>query len=184
MRFGLKPILLISIFGFAGCQSESNLTSGAAKPYFDVPGYFSEAASSLQNSEIWLKKTYTVDGKQEYRRTQPASWQEEFSIFSSIDINKSSFIGKYQIDTLSVPEGIRTSYTSNDPKLPVKSLTIVKDLFGNIESIEAVKMDHSIILDSEVRWQYIPSLGYTVSGKRSINNLSPTVFSVSAIFAN
>ncbi|MCB0819826.1 MAG: hypothetical protein KDC13_04325 [Bacteroidetes bacterium] len=184
MRFGLKPILLIFILGFAGCQSDSNLTSGAAKPYFDVPGYFSEAASSMQNSEIWLKKTYSVDGKQEYKRSKPASWQEEFAIFSSIDINKSSFIGKYQIDTTSVPEGIQTRYSCNDPKLPVKSLTIVEDSLGNIESIEAVKLDHSIVLDSEVRWQYIPSLGYTVSGKRSINNLAPTVFSVSAIFAN
>lgn len=180
----LRAILFICVLGIAGCDSATNEVSSGPSTYFDVPGYFAALTDSLSQTTAQVKKTLSVDGKSEVVQVKPKSWKEEFAVFSSIDLNKSAYIGKYRVDSIIHPDGLQIQYSCLDKKLSIKQLTIQFNPVGSVNSIKAEKRDHSIVMDSEIYWEYMSGHGYFVRGKRAISNLKPSVYSVSAIFAN
>jgi hypothetical protein len=180
----LRAILFICVLGIAGCDSVTKEVSSGPTTYFDVPGYFAALSDSLSLTSAQVKKTLSVDGKSEVVQVIPNSWKEEFAVFSAIDLNKSAYMGKYKVDSMINSEGLQIQYSSLDKKLSIKQLTIQFNPVGRVNSIKAEKRDHSIVMDSEIYWEYMSGHGYFVRGKRAISNLKPSVYSVSAIFAN
>jgi hypothetical protein len=180
----LRAILFICVLGIAGCDSVTKEVSSGPTTYFDVPGYFAALSDSLSLTSAQVKKTLSVDGKSEVVQVKPNSWKEEFAVFSAIDLNKSAYMGKYKVDSMINSEGLQIQYSSLDKKLSIKQLTIQFNPVGSVNSIKAEKRDHSIVMDSEIYWEYMSGHGYFVRGKRAISNLKPSVYSVSAIFAN
>ena len=124
-----------------------------------------------------------TNGKSEQRRIDAPDWKKEIDVFASITLNKSSFAGKYAIDSSSI-NGIHiTSYSAIDTKLPVSHFAFA-DSAGSIQWIEAVQLEHSPLIDNDLQWRYVPDSGYVVFGKQKIFGLSPSVFRVSAIFGH
>ncbi len=179
-----RAALLICALILTGCNSEKEFSPSHESVYFDVPSYFLALADSLDSTQVYVNKTLQLDGNTEIVRVKPRSWKDELAVFSAIDLNKSSYIGKYQIDSVLSSQGLEVKYISLDKKLPVKSISIQFDNSGNVYSFQAEKTDYSIILNSEISLEYINGYGYFVKGRRAISNLKPSVYSVSAIFAN
>ena len=177
--FLIIPVLLVGLLSCNRNQPASN----SLLTYFDNPGFFQKEIIRLNASNVKLLKTVTTNGKSEQRRIDAPDWKKEIDVFASITLNKSSFAGKYTVDSTSI-NGIRiTSYSALDTKLPVCHFAF-SDSAGSIRWIEAVQREHSPLIDNDLQWRYVPDSGYAVSGKQKLSGLSPTVFRVSAIFGN
>jgi hypothetical protein len=127
------------------------------------------------------KETEKPNTKPESNAKSPK--EDELEDFASIDLNKSSFIGKYSIQKDELAIGHQTTYKALDSSLLVRKVSFLENQ-GPIVWIEAEKNEKSLILDSSLKWRYVADSGYSVSGKRSILGFSDMDFSVSAIFAN
>ena len=151
--------------------------------YFDIPAFFKEQAERLDASKPQITKVLQTNGEEETLNSKPASWKEELSIFSSINLNKSSYIGKYLVDSTFEGKSVIIEYTTNDKKLPVKNCKF-KKTEERLDWIEIKKLEHSLVLNSELFWRFIPDSGYFVSGSQQIAKLDPSIYKVSVIFAN
>jgi hypothetical protein len=173
--------LLTGIWAFQSCTSNSGNVE--AIRYFDIPSFFQTEVARLENANAHVLKTVQTDGETEQKNIRPKSWKDELSVFSAIDLNKSSFIGKYTIDSCQGVDGLHVSYISKDEKLPVKSCSF--SFSGSkLQYIQVTKSDPSLVLTSEIKWRYVPDSGYSVVGSQQVRGFDPTNYSVSAIFAN
>jgi len=174
--------LVIIIFAIQSCTSTNKNVE--ATRYFDIPSFFKNEVARLERLNSRVLKTVETNGESEKKVIRPGSWSEELSVFSSIDLNKSSFIGKYKVDSCQgLNEELHVEYLANDSKLPIKSCSFAFE--GNkLTSIQVVKIDHSLVLTSEIKWRYAPDSGYSVIGSQQVKGFDPTNYSVSAIFAN
>jgi hypothetical protein len=174
-------ILLSSIAVFQSCSS--NTGNVEAIHYFDIPSFFKSEVIRLEKTNAQVLKTVETNGESEQKNIRPKSWKDELSVFSSIDLNKSSFIGKYKVDSSLSAEVLHVSYVAIDNRLPIKSCSF--SFIGNkLHSIQANKFDPSLVLTSEIKWRYVPDSGYSVIGSQQVKGFDPTNYSVSAIFAN
>lgn len=151
--------------------------------YFDIPGFFRAEIETLEANNSSVIKTVETDGKSEQKQVRPESWRDELAVFSSFDLNKSSFIGKYQVDTSINGDLLLINYQSTDVKLPIKNFAFTLKN-GKLKTAQAHKLESSLVLRSEMRWKFIPDSGYFVSGSQQVKGFKPTLYSVSAIFAN
>jgi hypothetical protein len=175
-------ILTIVLVGLLSCN-RNQPASTTSLAYFDNPGFFQKEIIRLNASKVKLLKTVMTNGKSEQRRIDTPDWKKEINVFESITLNKSSFAGKYAVDSASINGICITSYSTLDAKLPVSHFAFA-DSAGSIRWIEAVKLEHSPLIDNDLQWRYVPDSGYAVSGKQKLSGLSPSVFRVSAIFGN
>jgi len=162
--------------------SSSNYT-GDTETYLNIPAYFKMQSDSLSGKHAKITKRLETNGQHETGTQMPESWTDELEVFASIDLNKSSFIGKYSIQKDELAIGHQTTYKALDSSLLVRKVSFLENQ-GHIVWIEAEKNEKSLILDSSLKWRYVADSGYSVSGKRSILGFSDMDFSVSAIFAN
>ncbi|MEX1189016.1 MAG: hypothetical protein WED33_07140 [Bacteroidia bacterium] len=177
----IRSILLLLILISGSClETPSEIK---AIQYFDIPSFFESETKRLDSSgKTEIKLLKTAD-EQESVSMKPESWKDELAIFSNIDLNKSSYIGKYVVDTSMSNNGIIVTYKTNDDKLPVKYCAFEMHA-DSVKWLEVRKEDKSMILSSELFWRFVPDSGYFVSGSQQIGNLSPSIYEVSVIFAN
>ena len=149
--------------------------------YFDVPSFFEKEVGMLTSKNVEVSKVLSTDGETSSLTIIP-DWNKELAVFSSINLNKSSYIGKYKVDTIQHNDGILVNYNAIEKGLPVKNLSYALS-DEQVSWIEVNKVDKSMILSSELHLRYVPDSGYTVSGSQQIGSLKPNEYSVSAIFA-
>jgi len=177
----LGALVSLLMLVFQSCST--NKSEVQAIRYFDIPGFFRSEIDALEASNSSVIKTVETDGKTEQKQVRPDSWRDELAVFSAFDLNKSSFIGKYQVDSTIKGDLLFLNYRSLDAKLPIKNCAFT---FKNSQLItaQAHKLESSLVLKSEMRWRFVPDSGYSVSGSQQVRGLEPTLYFVSAIFAN
>lgn len=175
-------MVLVIVAGYSSCNSTAPNNKNRAE-YFDNPAFFEKEASLKQAANIALFKTVESEGKTEQKRINYIDWKKELGVFSAITLNKSSYSGKYTIDSLQHAEKRQITYSTIDPKLPIKQF-IVCDSSGKIQSIEAFKNESSNLVDSELRWRYVPDSGFSIFGLQKVTPWSHSSFRVSAIFVS
>lgn len=163
------------------CSSSNN--AGDTETYLNIPAYFKNQSDSLSKRQAQVTKRLETNGHNETGTREPESWTDELEVFASVDLNKSSFIGKYSIQQIENVTGKQTTYLALDSGLLIRRVSFLENQ-GRIAWIEAEKNEKSLILDSSLKWRYVADSGYSVSGNRSILGFSDMDFSVSAIFAN
>lgn len=151
--------------------------------YFDNPAFFEKEALEKSASKIALFKTVESEGKTEQKRINQVDWKKELGVFSAITLNKSSYSGKYSIDTAIQTGSRQIIYSTIDSKLPIKRF-IVCDSSGIIQSVEAFKNESSSLVDSELHWRYLPDSGFSIFGLQKVTPWSHSSFRVSAIFVS
>lgn len=181
MQKYLVAIVSLLMLAFQSCSTDKSEIQTIR--YVDIPAFFNTEIAKLQSNKTEVIKTVQTDGKTEKKQVLPNSWKEELAVFSSFDLNKSSFIGKYQVDSTINGDLLLLNYQSLDSKLPIKSCAFTFKN-GKLITAQSHKLESSLVLKSEMRWRFVPDSGYSVSGSQQVSGLEPTVYSVSAIFAN
>jgi hypothetical protein len=128
-------------------------------------------------------KTVQTNGKPETILITDVDWEKELGVFKQITLNKSSFSGKYFIDSSLVGVFKTTQYSCLDKKLPIRYLAF-GDSLGKIVWIESKSLENSELTNTEMFWRFVPDSGYKVNGKQTIFWGAESSFTISAKFEN
>jgi hypothetical protein len=179
MRLCVLLLVLLS------CWSCNNSETPNIKTieYFDNAGFFEQESLRLRDLKTRVLKTVQSKEKSETILISNVDWEKELAVFKQITLNKSSFSGKYLIDS-DVSGVLKTThYSSLDKKLPIKYLAF-GDSLGKIVWIESKSEENSELINTEMVWRYVPDSGYSVKGMQTIFGGAESTFKISANFEN
>jgi hypothetical protein len=125
MRY-LSIILLLTIISCK--QTKEN----APEPvYADIKTYFKSEADRLSKKKSLVFKTIRQNQTSESKNKVPIDWQNELSLFTESDINKSAWRNSYNV----IQTNNQMSYNAKDANLRTREIRIDKDLNGNFKQI-------------------------------------------------
>jgi hypothetical protein len=175
-------VLLLVLLSCWSCK-DSETPNIKTIEYFDNVGFFEQESLRLRDLKTQVLKTVQSKEKSETIRISNVDWEKELAVFKQITLNKSSFSGKYLIDT-NVAGALKTThYSSLDKKLPIKYLAF-GDSLGKIVWIESKSEENSELINTEMFWRYVPDSGYSVKGLQTIIGGAESTFKISAYFEN
>ena len=175
-------VLLLVLLSCWSCK-DSETPNIKTIEYFDNAGFFEQESLRLRDLKTQVLKTVQSKEKTETIRISNVDWEKELAVFKQITLNKSSFSGKYLIDS-DVSGVLKTThYSSLDKKLPIKNLAF-GDSLGKVVWIEAQSLENSELINTEMFWRFVPDSGYKVIGKQTIFGGAESSFTISANFEN
>jgi len=175
-------VLLLVLLNCWSCNN-SKTSNNKTVEYFDNVGFFERETVRLRDLKTQEVKTVQTNGTSETIRITDVDWEKELGVFRQITLNKSSFSGKYLIDSL-VSGGYKTTnYSCIDKKLPIRYLAF-GDSLGKVVWIEAQSLENSELINTEMFWRFVPDSGYKVIGKQTIFWGAESSFTISANFEN
>lgn len=120
--FVLLSIISMVLSACGGSNSKApNLQTNV---YFDIKGFFEEEAQRLAKDTNLIQKEISRNGGEKERKSLVIKdWLKEFSLFIESDINKPAWTSSYGVSH----KGDTITYTSNDPELRTKKISIVKN---------------------------------------------------------
>jgi len=175
-------VLLLVLLTCWSCNN-SKTPNYKTVEYFDNAGFFEQESLRLRDLKTQVLKTVQSKEKSETIRISNVDWEKELALFKQITLNKSSFSGKYSIDS-SIVGGVKTThYSCLDKKLPIRHLAF-GDSLGKIVWIESQSQENSELTNTEMFWRFVPDSGYMVNGRQTIFGGAESSFTISANFEN
>lgn len=155
-----------------GCSSQPAGRAGNNSHslfYFSMKGYFDHEAARMQGSRVQLVKTITLDKSAETKKMSRINWASEMEFFSSSDINKPAWLGKYHADSSA---GILT-YTALDSSLKVRKIEISRQtgLQPAVRRIAIHLVVQNFLYSLDEQLLYIPDSLYTIDRRQHIHLL-------------
>jgi len=152
------------------------------KRYFDVAGFIASEAEKLTSLKLPVKKKVMLNGKEEMHVMTVDNWENELGAFREADINKKSFLGKYEADTALDGSSLSVRYSATEENFRTRELNIEFNSENNPVKITAVVASSNVLYSSRQQLIYEPDKGYRISGKQSIRFLKPDSFYVEVMF--
>jgi hypothetical protein len=175
-------VLLLVLLTCWSCNN-SKTPNYKTVEYFDNAGFFEREAKRMSDLKTQETKTVQTNGTSETIQITDVDWEKELGVFKQITLNKSSFSGKYSIDS-SIVGGVKTThYSCLDKKLPIRYLAF-GDSLGKIVWIESKSHENSELTNTEMFWRFVPDSGYMVNGRQTIFGGAESSFTISANFEN
>ncbi|XOV92438.1 MAG: hypothetical protein ACFHWX_19820 [Bacteroidota bacterium] len=162
----LSSLLLLILFGVSGCNvsGEKALT---IKEYFDLDSLLDHQIELIANSNLKLDKKVMLDGQIEEKTFDPdtAMLTGEFKIIREFDLNKTNYIGAYEV----ISNGGITKYLLKPGQnSPVDYLEIQKGSDGKLEQLKGVFFEDKEIYQHQREIQIIFKNGqisaYSIKG--------------------
>lgn len=183
MRKPVIGIWILSGLFFVACgERDADIGSTQAdEAFFDLKSFVAHETERLQEGGYRLNKTIVLNGAYEEIFVSEVNWEDELRPLLNSDINKSSWVGKFSIDTTTTEAGETTlNYTSTEKKIPVKRLTVVTDQLGRVLSIEAEYNQRNPLMHAHQLLSYQPATGYRVIGRQKALILKEHTYSIQA----
>jgi len=169
--------LLLAVLFFGSCNSAAPEKQSSASPYFDLKGFMDKEVSRLKQLNPEIVKTVVVNNTEEHKRLKITDWQKELSAFSDADINKSAWEGLFTRHKTAATE----TYTSENDKVPVKSLTI-QYRSGRIFKIEILNSNSNSLYTSNDTLSYFPDSLYEIRKNQHIRLLNEKNYRITGKF--
>ncbi len=151
------------------------------KIYFSISPYIDTLTKDLSQNGTGLKKFARLNKSVDSTFTKTVNWENELSIFKEAEINKSSYRGKFKVDsTFSNGQQIIT-YTTDDKKIRAKFLKLTKEN-GSIISIEVKLRTNNTLYTSAQDLVLIPGKSFSVDGMQNIAQLNVDSFRLEGVF--
>jgi len=167
-RFLFYVLSLTSFILFlsSSCQPpSSNLSQNI---YFNLPKYFDEQVKHLQNDSLSVMKTSEVNGNTDEHQMDWTDWKREFTLFYASDISKSSFAGKYKVDSVQLNSSHKKiSYVATDSSLRTKLLEISYSN-DSLKEIHIINHTGNFLSTTDEELYYEPLKSYII--KSSVRN--------------
>lgn len=152
-----------------GCTSEPRST-GVVIDLFDTEAYLAEEFDGSRQRNI--TKTISYNDEKEVIEIKDYILNGDLEVLTKANINNPSWGDKYVVDTLDLRNGhIDIIYTSVDPKLQIKKLTVSQSQ-GRIIGFEAHQERDALISSSSKMISYTSNKGYRIA-TTSKNLISP-----------
>jgi hypothetical protein len=172
----MKKYALLFLTIASACSNPEK-TAVKDNNYFQLKSYFLKEAERLQSLNPEIQKTVVVNGSRETRRLKIASWEKELSSFIDADINKRAWNGAFQKQANDSTE----TYTSNNEKVPIKSVTIRKKN-DKIAGIVILVTNKNYLYTSSDTLYYYPGNQYGVKKIQQIKLLDEKKYQINGVF--
>ena len=181
--------MLVMIAG--ACTNMENKKQKTIDVYYDINGLIDRQVKLLSSVSPSLLKTANLDGNQETDtlKLSQEEWENELSIFRSMDINKPMLVDSYTEQVKKYDAEIVTTWISKSPSnTEVDTLIIYQSVKTSPNRIEAYLSSKNTLFKSSKRLELIflaekggPLLEqYSVSGWQKMLSKDSTYFSVNA----
>ncbi|PHN01695.1 hypothetical protein [Flavilitoribacter nigricans] len=165
--------LLIALTAACGVETDSSAPEVSATPFFKLEAYFDREIARMDSLQPTLQKMVTVDGASEEQRIESTDYQKEFQIFRRSDINRPSWIDKYQVDSLRENGGVQiVNYTALDTSLNTRLLR-VSYRNNEVEEIQIRNRSKSAIASTEQDLWYRPGRSYRIESRQKTIGSDP-----------
>lgn len=127
-----KIVFVLFAIACIGCSRQEGPAT-SLKAYFDLDSLLDSQIKALSTRQAAVSKEVTMDGANESQRLQPDSsgWDAEFTIIRDFNLNKSHYVGAYQVQDSA---GYIVYTLVDDIDAPVRSFEILKKQ-GSVVSI-------------------------------------------------
>ena len=185
MSFHQTLLYILIIFLIYSCGNTT-----ASKPtediptldYFDLKGFIKSEIARLSQKSSFSKTAY-VNGDKETNKFNKINLQNELKPFSDSDINKPSWIGKYNADSTfnEKNELIRLYYQAKDDKLKTKTLAI--DFIENdVSKITIENATSSSVANTFQTLIYHSNKGFSIESKQDVSLMEENNFKIEVTF--
>lgn len=138
MRYNTPAILILFIVSGCNVSGERALS---VKEYFNLDSLLDHQIQLIAGSGLTLTKKVTLDEKSEEKTFDPDTsfLKGEFKILREFDLNKTNYIGAY--DVIEKDNSLRYVLKS-DQNSPVESLDIQKNEDGGLREIKGLFLEN------------------------------------------
>ena len=178
MKKGTVLVLVITI----SILSCSNPKQSPLPPYFDLQGYINGQVKTLTANKYSIVKNVSVNEKKEEHPITLPDWKQELQPFIDADINKPSWRGNFNVDTvyeINADTEKVVTYTTAIPDIRTKKLALHYDVHtGVITEIEIHNLTDNVLYHFEQQLFYFPMKKYFISTSEKVVLLNPSVMKI------
>jgi hypothetical protein len=160
MRNLLKVFLIIILF--SSCFSKAKETK-QLKFYFDLKGYFTNLALTLNEKNPEINKTVSKNEIKESKRIKIPNWNEEFALFIESDINKPAWKDSYTKDS----SATKIIYKSNDADLKTQKIEISLS-HGKPTKIHIETSANNLLYQTKENLDFYPDSLYRIQKNQNV----------------
>ncbi|HYV92115.1 MAG TPA: hypothetical protein VE978_10045 [Chitinophagales bacterium] len=159
----LTPCIIFILL--ASCQNPTQQAS-VQKPYFDLISFFDEQISRLEKDSLVVMKTSSINGQTDEHQMDWTDWRREFALFLASDINKTSLIGKYAVDTTHILSGedsgnVKIRYAAQDSAMHTRLLEVTLNNH-HVKDIHIINKSSSFLSSFSEDLFYLPMKAYVI----------------------
>lgn len=178
MNIKLTALVFVSTLFFACSESKNEVRN---KVYFDLPNYFKKEAQSLNDKKSGILKTLIKDGKKETLQSDSLDWHAELQPFIAVDLNKSAWIGKFEMDSAITNDSTKwVVYKCSEENIPIKMVyfeylnskinyIIIENQTNNIAFSKYAKLiyhfGHAIHIENELKIRFAGDVNFQMDSK-------------------
>lgn len=166
-----QHLILIFFLTASSCDKASDTQT--LKQYFDLTAFMNNQVEKLTKDSVVIIKTSSINDKIEQHTVKWVDWKKEFALLYASDINKESFAGKYEVDTVikGNSDSLIVSYTALDKNLKTQLLKITSSIGKNnnghenpvVTSILIMNQSSGFLASTIETIHYLPFEGYIIS---------------------
>jgi hypothetical protein len=151
-------------------------------PYFDLKAFIDKELIRI-GSLRKIKKITSINGITEEKTLDSVDFHKELQLFKDADINRASWIGKYEVDSTYNEDGnlISLKYSANTKDLRTRYLKIEYN-GSSIKEIEILNSSYSAFTNSNQVLKYSPFKGYSIESKQGIRFTDNTQIKIEVLF--
>ncbi len=155
-----------------GCSEQGAQNVASAERFFSLKNYFTQEAHRLQTAAQQLNKTATLNGETESKQLSDVDWKRELHLFIQSDINKSSWLDKYVIDSVQENNFLKVIYQHQDPKLRTKNIELTfEPTQDKPQSIKIVNETSNPLYQTHEELYYQANQGFTINTTQHVTFL-------------
>ena len=170
----LTAVILFTAVTLSCNSTDSVENNNLAVKHFNIPAFIQHEIDSLKQLNPLIQKTVFKDTVEETRSLQIKNWENEFSSFKSIDLNKSAYADFIKVDTLqNVLE-----YSFSDPDLDLSCVRVSLDQNGNPQMISIQKKVKNNLYKTSEILVYEKSKFYMVEKNQDVKVMGQNYYKV------
>lgn len=159
------------------CSNAEQEKQNGGATYFDLKGYIGKQAKALAKRNPIVNKTVIVNGAAEQKQLKIENWEKELASFIDADINKRAWQGEFN----SVDVNNVQTYTSNNEKVPVKKLQVIKS-DGEVTGLVVIIKNSNYLYSSSDTLAYYPDSLYQIRKSQQIKLMEPRNYRITGTF--
>jgi hypothetical protein len=173
----MKKVAFLFACVLLSCGNPNKEQRGPVPVYFDVKGYFNKEAMALGRRSPIVDKTVSINGTTENKKLKISNWDKELASFIDADINKRAWEGEFS----TVNTSNSTVYSSDNEKVPVKKLEVVKEN-GKVSAIIILISNSNYLYSSTDTLRYYPDSLYQIRKSQQIKLMAPKRYQITGTF--
>lgn len=175
----MRLLSVVFVLVILNSCSQTSQNKAQANSYFDLKNYVEKEAARLNELNLKISKTVSVNGITENKTLKIADFNSELSSFINADINKAAWKNEFNVTR----EKDLTVYASENEKIPVKKLE-VQYHNNKVSSIYIIVKADNILYHSTDTLTYKPNQYYEIKKTQKIKLLEEKKYIINGKFNN